>query len=69
MRLYDISSHCLYYQDGKYLIVKDPNKPTVCLYDIPSHCLYYQDGKYLIVKDLNKPTLRLYDIPLLFILS
>ena len=24
-------------KDGKYLILKDPNKPTLLLYDIPDH--------------------------------
>jgi translation initiation factor 3 subunit D len=24
-------------KEGKYLILKDPNKPTLLLYDIPDH--------------------------------
>lgn len=28
---------CMKLKDGKYLILKDPNKPTLLLYDIPDH--------------------------------
>ena len=32
------------FQDGKYLIVKDPNKPILRLYDIPDRWLAYVFG-------------------------
>ena len=34
----------LFFQDGKYLIVKDPNKPTLRLYDIPDNTFDSEDS-------------------------
>ena len=31
------------FQDGKYLIVKDPNKPILRLYDIPDNTFESED--------------------------
>ena len=30
-------------KDGKYLILKDPNKPVLLLYDIPDHTFETDD--------------------------
>ena len=34
---------CMKLKDGKYLILKDPNKPVLLLYDIPDHTFETDD--------------------------
>jgi translation initiation factor 3 subunit D len=35
--LYSIVDTCMKLDQGKYLLLKDPNKPTLLLYDIPDN--------------------------------
>ncbi|GIX70368.1 eukaryotic translation initiation factor 3 subunit D [Caerostris extrusa] len=38
-----IIDQCMKLKEGKYLIMKDPNKPVIRLYDIPDHTFETED--------------------------